>query len=303
MIPVVLFAYLRPDLLRLTLDALKSNHIPYLVVFCDAPSSPALAEEAGQVHQLLDQIDWCDVEIHARETHYGLGRSVVSGITDMLARYEAAIICEDDLVCIPGTYDYMVAALNHYRDVPQVMSVTAWTHPRVTPPDVVDQPYFDGRADCWLWGTWAYAWQGMDQTTAQALLRQCQAQGQDIYRYGVDLPHAAVHEAQRNIWAVRWLYYHILKGGLCLRPPRSLVEHIGWDERGTNRPGVQRWKNPDALGPPPALANGWPEPVENPWCTILWRQVQGDGSAPVARPARKLWFRTIMRRLRRFGRV
>ena len=29
--------------------------------------------------------------------------------------------------------------------------ITGWTHPPVAPADVGNQPYFDGRAECWVW--------------------------------------------------------------------------------------------------------------------------------------------------------
>jgi hypothetical protein len=98
------------------------------------------------------------------------------------------------------------------------MSVTGWTHPLVTPGVVADQPYFDGRAECLVWGTWARAWQGME-IDANTLMQQCKDQGSDIYICGADLVDMAIAERKQNIWAVRFLYLHILKKGFCMRPP------------------------------------------------------------------------------------
>src|SRR5207253_2202266 len=123
------------------------------------------------------------------------------------------------------------------------MSVTGWTHPRVTPPDIGNRPFFDGRAECWVWGTWRRAWQGMDED-AMTLLRRCEQRGIDSYSYGADLVEMARHEQQRNIWAVRFLYLHILNRGLCLRPPRSLVDHTGFDADATNGGCDSVWTNP-----------------------------------------------------------
>jgi hypothetical protein len=69
---------------------------------------------------------------------------------------------------------------------------------------------------------------------------------------------------------VRWSYLHIAEGGLCLRPPRSLVEHVGFDATATNAAADFSWLHP-SLGPLPASPVRWPEAVEHPDCARLWR--------------------------------
>jgi hypothetical protein len=200
----------------------------------------------------------------------GLGRSILAGVNTVLNQHPALIVFEDDLICVPGTYQYLCAALYHYWDNPKVMSVTGWTHPKITPSDVTINPYFDGRAECLVWGTWARAWQGMEHN-AKTLIQECQARGINIYQYGADLPGMAAVELQKNIWAVRWLYWHILQGGWCLRPPYSMVEHIGFDAEATNSPDGSMWANPP-LKPCPPLPEEWPLSVENPQCPYLWQK-------------------------------
>jgi hypothetical protein len=272
-IPVVLFAYARPDHLRRTLACLRENRVPLIYAFSDGPRTPDKAPAVAQVRHILRSIDWCEVILCEREENLGLGRSIRAGVTSVLEKHDAVIVFEDDLICVPGTYDYLCAALRHYRDEPRVMSATGWTHPRVTPPDVGDQPYFDGRAECWVWGTWARAWKGMEED-AQTLMRRCAAAGIDPYRYGADLPEMAKTELSRNIWAVRWLYLHILRGGLCLRPPWSMVEHVGFDHLATNARYSEGWQNPPLRRCPP-LPRRWPEPVEHPQCVQLWQAACG----------------------------
>ena len=105
-------------------------------------------------------------------------------------------------------------------------------------------------------------------------MRECRARGIDTYRYGADLPPMAEMEHKENIWAVRFLYHHILHGGLCLRPPWSMVEHIGFDAQATNASSAGMWANPPLKHRPP-LPEQWPEPVEHPQCSKLWQQVCG----------------------------
>jgi hypothetical protein len=273
-IPIALFAYNRPDLLERTLAGLRANEVPLLYAFSDGPRLAEHVAGVEEVRRILRAVDWCQPVLVEREQNLGLGLSIRSGVQAVLQRHQALIVCEDDLLCVPGTYRYLCAALHHYRQQPRVMSVTAWTHPRVAPPGIGDRFYFDGRAECLLWGTWRRAWVGMDQEAA-TLIQACRRRGVEIYRYGADVPAMAEVEQQRNIWAVRWLLLHMLNRGLCLRPPRSLVEHIGFDARATNAPDGSFWANPP-LAPAPALPERWPDPEEHPACAELWRLACGS---------------------------
>jgi hypothetical protein len=273
LVPVILFAYARPDHLRQTLRCLQQNHVPSIYAFSDGPRTPDKVPAVAQVRNMLRAIDWCKVVLCERETNLGLGRSILTGVTEVLAKHEAAIIFEDDLICVPGTYAYLCAALNHYRNDPRVMSVTGWTHPRVTPRDVTDMPYFDGRAECLVWGTWVRAWRGME-TDAKTLMEQCSDIGIDVYKYGADLVAMANAELAQNIWAVRFLYLHLLHQGLCLRPPWSMVEHTGFDSEGTNAKTKSWLENPPLRQAPPIPAQ-WPQPLEHPDCSRLHRAAFG----------------------------
>lgn len=284
MIPVVLFAYARPSHLRRTLDCLRENAVPKIIAFSDAPKTPAHQEGVLEVRRMLRAIDWTEVELTERRENLGLGVSIRTGVEEALRRHEAVIVFEDDLACTPGAYAWMCAALEAYRDEPKAMSVTGWTHPRVTPAGVA-APYFDGRAECWTWGTWRRSWQGMDRSAAE-LVAECDGKGIDPYRYGADLMRQAAAERRLNIWAVRWLYHHLVQGGLCLRPPRSMVDHFGLGAQATNAGGAQMWSvQPSA---PPAAE--WPPAVENPECARLWHDTQGG-----AGPLRRAWHRLKLR--------
>ncbi|MFZ4766636.1 MAG: methyltransferase, TIGR04325 family, partial [Roseimicrobium sp.] len=125
------------------------------------------------------------------------------------------------------------------------------------------------------------AWTGMEATDAQALIRECRASGIWPRKYGDDLAKMAEVEHQQNIWAVRWLYWHIVLGGLCLRPPHSLIEHKGTDASATNVGADNAgWQNPPLKACPP-IPEVWPDPVEHPLCVKLWRKACKD---PVKTP-------------------
>ncbi|MEP7293445.1 MAG: class I SAM-dependent methyltransferase, partial [Chloroflexota bacterium] len=273
-----LFAYARPDHLQRTLACLRENQVPLIYAFSDGALTPEKQSAVDEVRHILRSIDWCEVILTERSENLGLGRSILRGVAEVLQEHEAVIVFEDDLVCVPGTYQYLCAALRHYAADERVMSVTGWTHPRVIPSDVTDQPYFDGRAECWVWGTWRRTWQGMGQNAAQ-LIKECKRDKIDPFRYGADLVAQAQNELTQNIWAVRFLYLHIRNRKLCLRPPYSMVEHIGFDINATNFVDSAGWNNP-VLQAAPQVPKHWPEAFENSHCVSLWQVAAGERPTP-----------------------
>ncbi len=274
-IPVILFTYNRPDLLKQVLKSLEVENIPKLYIYSDAPAYSKDLLAVNEVRQMIKAIDWCETAITERKNNLGLGTSVKTGVSEVLEKFDAAIIFEDDLICVPGTYNYMTTAISYYANNSKIMSVTGWTHPSITPSNIGETPYFDGKSECWVWGTWARAWKGMD-IPAIDIMNQCATEGINIEKYGTDMPKMATEAKTRNLWAIGWWYMHLLKGGLCLRPPFSLVEHLGWDGRGTTTtPQMTQWLNPPLKNCPPIPQN-WPEPVEHPDCARLWRRAIGD---------------------------
>ena len=133
-------------------------------------------------------------------------------------------------------------------------------------------PYFDGRIESWTWGSWARSWDGME-CDAMRLMADCRQNGQDVNRYGTDLPAMAKEERKRNIWAVRFAFLHLLRGGLCLRPPWSLVDNRGFDADATNTDHRSGMAEPNDGTIPADSQSPWPLAQEHRECAALWQQV------------------------------
>lgn len=279
-VPVILFTYNRSEHLRKTLESLKVNKVPLLYIFSDAAKNEEDEESVRNVRSIIRGINWCRTIITERERNYGLGRSILTGVSEVLEHEEMIIVLEDDLICAPGMYTYLSLALEHYQDDEQVMSVAGWNHERVTPSNIIDEPYFDGRTESWVWGTWARVWPEMVDNDAIALIKRCESEGIQITRYGNDIREMAEIESTKNIWWVRFMLLHILHNGLCLRPPWSMVEHIGYD--GTNVKDNDIW-TAKPLRPCPPIPVKWPIPVEHPECPGLWQRCYGN------RTSRAIW--------------
>ena len=295
--PVALFAHARPDLLARTLEGLRANAVPLIYAFSDGSRNETESAHVAAVRNVLRNITWAEVVHVERSENFGLYRSVLAGVTYVFERHEAAIICEDDLLVAPGAYRYLTAALDHYRDDPRVFSVSGWTHARVTPAGVGDQPFFSHRVNTLFWGAYAQAWQGMDHGSASERLARYAASGADPGSYGADLPLYAAAEDTINHWDVRFIVDHLARGGLSLCPPWTMVEHMGYDPRATNARADPTWDAPIARAAPP-IPSVWPTAEEHPEIAILWRravEIEMAAGRPRGWQAR---LRDVLQRLR-----
>jgi hypothetical protein len=260
-------------MLEQALAALKTNLVPLLYVYCDGAKDMAVRADVEKARSLVKKIDWTEVKLHESVTNLGLGRSILTGVTEVLNRHEAALVFEDDIVCVPGSYEYLCSALRYYREAKKVMSIAGWTHSGIRPPIPDGESFFDGRFTCWGWGTWRRAWVGMHEPAVK-ILRKCRWAFKDVYRYGSDLPESAFWEQAWNVWAVRFAMLHILRDGLCFHPPHSLTQHIGYDARSTNCK-AQTVLEEEPLMPCPPIPSVWPSPSEHPVSPHLWQDARG----------------------------
>ncbi len=291
--PVLLFAYARPQHTRQVLECLRRERIPLLYAYVDGPKTEQQTHVVEEVTALIRNITWCEVRLVCREKNLGLGKSILSGVSEVLGQEEQIIVLEDDLILTAGTYAFFSAALDRYRNEPKVMSITGWTHPRVQPPAAAGRPYFDGRAECWGWATWRRAWQGIEKQDAATLRDKCTRLGIAPDLYGSDLSEMADAEHARNIWAVRFLYWHIVHRGLCLRPSHPMIDHVGLDTAATNfTPNSFHWSV--TLPEQVDLPDEWPAPIEESDCASLWK-----GSFPIPSRTRSKPKKSIVTHLRR----
>lgn len=272
-IPVALFAYRRPDLLERCLASLRANGVPLVYAFSDGARDASVAGDVAAVRAMLAAVGWARIEVIAAPENLGVGRAELRGISHVLESHEAAVMVEEDLEFVPGTYDFLCRALRHYADEPRAMGVTAWAHPRLTPAGVT-QPYFTGRMSSLMWGTWRRAWAGVPESNCVSLLRECASKGVDVTRFGCDLAAIADDDEARGHWDQRFNLHMLARGGLFMFPAVSMVRHIGYDDRATNSPDGTGWADDVHPAPDPEHIR-WPAVAEQPGSGELWRREVG----------------------------
>ena len=134
--PVVLFVYNRLDHTMNVIESLSKNILADqtdLYVFSDAAKTENVQEKVNAVREYIRRTEWRDnfqnVTIVEAKQNQGLAKSIISGVTEILEKYGKVIVVEDDLVLSPYFLNYMNGALDYYKDVDDVWSISGYSFP------------------------------------------------------------------------------------------------------------------------------------------------------------------------------
>ena len=236
LLPVVVFAYNRPHKLRRILAALRPQNIDRLLVFVDGPLAPEDRAMVEACRQLAFSVDWVEKELHFSELNSG-SRNLHLNIGKVFEQYPASIFLEDDCLPMPGFYDFMRQALDHYGSKRQVFSIGGYQP--VAPAYFKGSPYVvvsSARFLGWGWATWCDRWQEIEPYLERFT---------ELFDGLADVPELVGLDVQLVIRAIKagqlvsdW-DYRVLIASLWLKkvhmlPVRGLIRNIGLDRSGVH---------------------------------------------------------------------
>ncbi|GAA4784184.1 glycosyltransferase [Olivibacter ginsenosidimutans] len=239
--PIALFVYNRPEHTRRTLNYLQQNLLAAetrLFIFSDAPRQASDEDQVTEVRTIAAAVSgFKSVKLIARDTHMGLAKTIIDGITWLVNEYGKVIVFEDDLLSSPYALSYFNEALLRYEQEQQVMQIAAYMFP-IKPAQTLPETFFLRSVSSWGWATWKRAWQHFEPD----INRLYEQFDEDmIYRFTVD---GTMHNywtqlldfksGKNDSWAIRWHASVFLQKGLVLYPAKSLIENIGHDGSGVH---------------------------------------------------------------------
>lgn len=240
--PIVLFAYNRPRHTEQTVNSLAKNLLAEqskLIVYVDnvkeGSNQKAIDLNLEVKSYLRSIIGFKEVQIIEREQNFGLAKSIINGIGEVLDEYSKVIVMEDDLITSRYFLQYMNEALEKYEVNPIVKCVTGYMEPIEI---ASDEAVFLHKGSSWGWGTWKRVWDSMEWNTD--ILINAFEKRPDLIRilnYS-NYPYYEMLKKQQvgkiDSWAIRFYANCVLQQGLQLNPNKTLVANIGFDEFGTH---------------------------------------------------------------------
>jgi len=237
--PIILFVYNRPLHTKLVIDALLKNELANrtsLIIYSDGPKRESHVKAVRNVRGIIHTIKgFYNIEIVERGKNFGLADSIISGIDEVLNKYDQTIVLEDDLIASPFFLQYMNDALKLYSDKEKVASIHGYSYPvQRQMPDT----FFLKGADCWGWGTWKRAWKTFERNPLVLLSQLAKNNRIKQFDYDGTVNNYKMLRKQAagkiDSWAIRWHASCFLQNMFTLYPGKSLIKNIGNDQTGTH---------------------------------------------------------------------
>lgn len=236
--PICLFTYNRFHHTKQTINALQKNKLAQeskLFIFSDGPKNKQESQKVRVVKDYLKTIQgFKTIKIIERQKKYGLAKSIISGVTEIINQYGKIIVLEDDMITSHYFLEFMNNALNLYNNEKKVISIHGYIYPIKNLPET----FFLKGADCWGWATWKRGWDLFEQD-GQKLLTELENKKLEkafdfngAYDYTKMLKNQI--KGKNDSWAIRWYASAFLHNKLTLYPGKSLIKNIGLDNSGTH---------------------------------------------------------------------
>jgi hypothetical protein len=239
--PICLFTYNRLIETKKTVEVLKSNFLAgnsHLFIFSDGPRSEKDNHKVNMVREYLHTIDgFKSVSVIESEINKGLAKSIISGVTNVIERFEKAIVVEDDLILSKNFLLFMNQSLEYYENELKVFSISGFSVKLKIPDKYSFDNYFWGRAHSWGWATWKDRWITIDWEINDFDSFKKNKKNQNSFnRYGSDLSNMLKKSMEGRVdsWFIRFTYNQFKQGRLTAYPTISKVINEGFIKEATH---------------------------------------------------------------------
>ncbi|EJD6477299.1 glycosyltransferase [Providencia rettgeri] len=246
--PVVLFVYNRPMHTKQTIDALLQNpeaSFTDLIVYSDAAKNSVHIDAVNQVRNIIKKTSGFNkITLVEREKNFGLAQNIIDGVTKINNEYGKVIVLEDDIVTSPSFLNFMNAALEKYKNSPEIWHISGWNYPLECNSNS-PETFFWRTMNCWGWATWNDRWINFEKKPKKIIETW---EKESINRFNLDGANNFFSQIEDNLnnrlntWAIFWYATIFLHNGLCLNPLNSFVDNIGNDGSGENCGSVDIYK-------------------------------------------------------------
>jgi len=245
--PICLFVYNRLPETQQTIEALQQNYLAgesELFIFSDGARNESVKSNVQAVREYIKTISgFKSVEIIESENNRGLANSIISGVTNILEKFEKVIVLEDDLITAPNFMNFMNQGLDYYQTELNIQSISAYS---LSLKDKSKTAYFQIRPGSWGWATWRDRWNTelfnkenikTDIELNPSILKELKD------KCGADMSRMVLGSInnKNDSWYARWAFDHYRKNHYTVFPAYSYIQNIGFNADGTHCKGINTY--------------------------------------------------------------
>lgn len=245
-VPIMLMAFIRPDLIKKCMRQLAKFEPPILYVMGDGPRDLNEEKLCNESRCIASNPSWdCEVIKIYNSSNKGIVKSFCTGMNAMFKEHEFGIYLEDDILLSSSFYNFAKDLLIKYRHNNNVGHINATNmSPDYIPPN--NESYiFSNHVAEWGFATWKRMWDSYDvkmlewanvdqnqilkKTSTNFRAKKSLKKMFDIH-YDNDSPLA---------WGYQWHFNCLLHNALTITPTLNMSLNIGFERNdSTNTFGI-----------------------------------------------------------------
>lgn len=238
-VSVALIFFTRPDLLKVTFNAIRSAKPKKLYLIQDGPRNPNDIAKIKECRDIAENIDWpCEVLKNYSEVNLGCGRRIYTGLNWAFETTEEVIVIEDD--CVPSVdfLQFCKEMFERYKHDNRIDMICGMNHLDVYNDTQYDYIFCNG-GSIWGWATWKRSWKTVDydmnflkNTYFREIIKY--KHGSGLIKIGDSLKQKLDSGQKLSSWSYQRGINQILNNGLSIVPKKNMIKNIGLNEESAN---------------------------------------------------------------------
>lgn len=239
---VLFLVFNRPDTTRQVFEAIRLARPPRLYIAADGPRKGRLGEvsRCSEVREIATSVDWpCEVKTLFQTENLGCKFGPAGGIDWFFENEEEGVILEDDVLPLPGFFDFCDVLLQRYRDDARIGMISGCNF---VSKDYVckDSYFFSNYNHIWGWASWRRAWKQYDLSMklwpewrdAGGLKRV--SNGDFLFEHYWRKVFDEAEGGLLDAWDYQWAFTCWSEGLVSILPKYNQIRNLGFGEGATH---------------------------------------------------------------------
>ena len=237
-LPLVIFLYRRPRLVRELLAALQAVRPSKIWLVADGPKNSSEVELCQQARSEAETaIGWpCEVRRVYAGTNLGLKNRIETGLDQVFETEAEAIILEEDCHPTPNFFPFCETMLEKYRNEPRVGAISGNCFLPKKQLMATDY-YFSRYVHIWGWATWGRAWKAYDRRRwawPKEGFRKLFPKADKTEEAYWNRIFGRMVSGELSTWDYYWASWFWMQGWVSITPAQNLVRNVGFGSDATN---------------------------------------------------------------------
>ncbi len=245
-VPVMLMAFIRPDLIKKCMRQLAKFEPPILYIMGDGPRNLNEERLCDESRSIASNPSWdCEVIKIYNNSNKGIVKSFCTGMNTMFKEHEFGIYLEDDILLSSSFYNFAKDLLIKYRHNDNVGHINATNmSPGYLPPN--NESYiFSNHIAEWGFATWKRMWDLYDVKMMEwANVDQKRILNKTLTNLRAKKSLNKMFNIHYNndnplAWGYQWHFNCLFNNALAITPTSNMSLNIGFErEDSTNTFGI-----------------------------------------------------------------